>query len=412
DGERLLEKAEDCLSKGRYQEALLAAEGVLSEVPEHPRAKKVMALAQELRMVLMGILRRAYQLEEEGKLLEAKAEWKKALEMVPSHPKILERISRLEETIEGRVEEVMARLRELSAKGSHRLVLAKAQEVLRYSPDHKECLELLAKAKGDLKRAEELLQQAQRCFSDGDLNRAAELAKEVLRLDPKKKEAEQILDYFASPHEDNRELEAKRREADKLIAAAQNLLQIDQFASAMRIAQEALNLDPGRSEALEILRLAQAQQRIVEKLQAEDRERTEFLESLGGDLEALKKELGEDERGILSEESEEGEIFLEEGEEREEGGGLAEESDEREGEEDEEEEERFQRLLEKRQTRRLSSGTGEVSGLGLSLEGEAGLDEGREQDAASEEKDKKQTRRSEIFQTFLEEWEEEEKETE
>lgn len=248
--------AEENLSKGFFGQAKKLAEEILRDSPEHERAKKIIHLAAELRIVMERMLSRAFKLEEESRLPEALREWEKILDMAPNHPKVMQNIEslklRLSQGLEKRLEELM----ELYNQGKFRVVLAKGQELLKIDSQNTEGLQIIEQVKENLKEGENLLLKAQRAFHDGDLNNARIFAGRVLELDPQKEEAKKILQEIQGPSPIDSEIERKKRDqANRLIGSAQELLDMELLEEAYQITRVALSLDPGRSDAQDIIKI-------------------------------------------------------------------------------------------------------------------------------------------------------------
>ncbi len=261
----LLKKAEEKLQKGYYKKVSTLCEEILTIEPNHDRAKKILQLAGELKIIMERLLRRAFLYEEENRLQEALQEWYKVLEMTPGHPKVLENIEKLKTRIHEQISNQWAETQQYFQKGKIRLALAKAQEILKLEPQHKECNQLVEQIKSNLKKGEQLLVQAQKALQEGDLNKAQKIAKEVLQLDPNKAEAKRILQEIQGGGFSDIE-QKKKKIANALMEYTFPLVDLELKKEALQLAIVALSLDPGRSDALDMLKQLKSEVPELEKL--------------------------------------------------------------------------------------------------------------------------------------------------
>ena len=364
---------------GELEKAAQLSAEILEEAPEHGDAAELAAevkaeierleqerIEREERLRRIGeLLERAESLRDEGDLEASREAVGEALQLDHGHEAAL----RLERQVDAAIEKALERQQRLArtyalaveARQAGELEKAAelASQVLEEEPEHTEAAELATAVKAEIesfqqerreheerqRRIGELLEKAESLRGAGDLEAARKAAREALRLDESHAPAKKLRATL------DREIKKERQRQKgiaKALAAATKAQQGGKLERARELAEQVLGEDPEQAEAKQLVAEVDAE---VERLGEERRAQEERQRREAERLEAEKREA--EKREAEKREAEKREAEKREAEKRE---AEKREAEKREAEKREAEKREAARLeAERRETQRRES---------------------------------------------------------
>lgn len=266
----------------------------LSEVRQ--RAKN--AMGQMASAQLRKLAERGDLLAGEGKWLDAADFYRQASEVKLANPELIQDSSaRMQEALKNEqrqrdFEDLLSQARSLQDAGKFDDALKAVQQALSFQPEQTEAVELLSALDAqriELHRLEELVIEARRASTAGNLTDAQNRFTSALELAQKLKLNEQVIQLEQQLDQIRQQIGDRDREVQAMITKAQKVLAIGMLGEAIRQLSAAHSRAPDNNEVTLLLEKTREQEGTLntfQRLKAEGKQETNLSLKLGKFFEA------------------------------------------------------------------------------------------------------------------------------